>query len=254
MASTRENMSMDTELAFKEFSKNISYCIFNRILGIISWLLIIASNICLLLCYCLLTGSKYLEYMMIDICTDMDLIYFQVVANHTIQSVSDTVNDWLGSRDSVSKTNIKREFTSILERYLSPEWVTELATEDMCDNHPVNEDDVEIKTEPIVLNDDSSDEELTNINNNLEEQFDNEVDDVKLSTESIVIYEDSSDDEKNNDSNSEELTNINSNININLEEHFDDEVEDVTEQTMAERVRERERDKIVLDLTGDDES
>ena len=227
MATTRENMSMDTGLEFKEFSKNISYCTVNRILGIISWLLIIASNICLLLCYCLLTGSNYIEYMMIDICYDTDIIYFQKIANHTIQSVLDTVNNWVvGSRDSVSKTNIKSEFTSILERHLTPEWVTNLATEDMCDadNHPVNEDDVKIKTEPIVLNDDSSDESSHE-----------------------------SSDETNNDSNSEVYDEELTNININLEEHFDDEVEDVTEQTLAEKERERERDKIVLDLTSDDE-
>lgn len=231
MATTRENMSMNTEIEFKEISKNIFYCIFNRILGIISWLLIIASNICLLLCYCLLSGSNYIEYMMIDICADMDIIYFQKVANHTTQSVLDTVNNWVvGSRDSVSKTNIKSEFTSILERHLTPEWVTNLATEDMCDadNHTVNEDDVKIKTEPIVLNEESS-------------------------NESSDESSDEKNNETNNDSNSEVYDEELTNININLEEHFDDEVEDVTEQTLAEKERERERDKIVLDLTSDDE-
>ena len=229
MATTRENMNMGTELAFKEFSKNISYCIVNRILGIISWLLIIASNICLLLCYSLLTCSKCVEHMMLDICADMDLLYFQKVANDTIQSVSDTVNNWLGSRDFVSKTNINSDFTSMFERYLTPEWVTDLATEDMCDNHPVNEDDVKIKTEPIVLNE-------------------------ELSDDSSYESSDEKNNETNNDSNSEAYDEELTNININLEEHFDDEVEDVTEQKLAERERERERVKFVLDLTGDDES
>ncbi|MDA9072635.1 hypothetical protein N9K75_02035 [bacterium] len=211
MASSRKNMSMDTELAFKEFSKNISYCIFNRIIGIISLLLIIASWICLLLCYWLLTCSKYVQHITIDICEDMDLFCVQSVAHYTIQHVSDTINDCFGTRSFVSKSNIKSEFASMLERHLAPDWATDLETDSTSegtsdeDNHPVNEDDVEIKKEPIVLI-----EKLKNESN-----------------------EDSSD--SSNESNKEDS---------------DEEVEDVTEKILAEM----EKNKIVLDLTNEDEA
>ena len=219
MASSRKNMSMDTELAFKEFSKNISYCIFNRIIGIISLLLIIASWICLLLCYWLLTCSKYVQHITIDICEDMDLFCVQSVAHYTIQHVSDTINDCFGTRSFVSKTNIKSEFASMLERHLAPDLApdsttdseTDLATDSTSegtsdeDNHPVNEDDVEIKKEPIVLI-----EKLKNESN-----------------------EDSSD--SSNESNKEDS---------------DEEVEDVTEKILAEKRIRFE----VLDLTNEDEA
>ena len=219
MASSRKNMSMDTELAFKEFSKNISYCIFNRIIGIISLLLIIASWICLLLCYWLLTCSKYVQHITIDICEDMDLFCVQSVAHYTIQHVSDTINDCFGTRSFVSKTNIKSEFASMLERHLAPELAPDLATDSETDlatdstsegtsdedNHPVNEDDVEIKKEPIVLI-----EKLKNESN-----------------------EDSSD--SSNESNKEDS---------------DEEVEDVTEKILAEKRIRFE----VLDLTNEDEA
>ena len=215
MASSRKNMSMDTELAFKEFSKNISYCIFNRIIGIISLLLIIASWICLLLCYWLLTCSKYVQHITIDICEDMDLFCVQSVAHYTIQHVSDTINDCFGTRSFVSKTNIKSEFASMLERHLAPDLATDSET-DLAndstsegtsdeDNHPVNEDDVEIKKEPIVLI-----EKLKNESN-----------------------EDSSD--SSNESNKEDS---------------DEEVEDVTEKILAEKRIRFE----VLDLTNEDEA
>jgi hypothetical protein len=160
---------------------------------------------------------------MVDLSTDMDLFCFQSAANDTIQSVSDTVNNWFGTRSFISKTNIKSEFASMLERHLAPDsttdsetdsetdLATDLATDSTSegtsdeDNHPVNEDDVEIKKEPIVLI-----EKLKNESN-----------------------EDSSD--SSNESNKEDS---------------DEEVEDVTEKILAEKRIRFE----VLDLTNEDEA
>jgi len=160
---------------------------------------------------------------MIDICYDMDIIYFQKVANDTIQSVLDTVNNWTGSRDFVSNTNIKSEFASIsmLERHLAPDW----ANEDILEEHNINTDEayVEIKKEPIVLNEDSSDESSYNSSDGSE-------------NESLH--------ESSNDSSDEELTNINN----NYEDKSDSgEIEDITEQVLAKR----EENKIVIDLVSD---
>jgi len=223
------NQSKNAELAFKEFSRNISYCIFNRILGIISLLLIIASSVFLLLCYWLLTGSKYVEHIMIDICADMDLLYFQRIANDTIQSVSDTVNGWFGTRNFVSKTNIKSEFTSMLERHLAPDWANEDISDD--NNHPVNEDDVEIKPEP-------------NEPNELNEKESNSETNEEDTCDSINEL----DEEDKEDEADKEVACINSSN--NLQQEFDNEVEDITEQKLVEK----ETNKVIFDLTSDDES
>lgn len=223
------NQSKNAELAFKEFSRNISYCIFNRILGIISLLLIIASSVFLLLCYWLLTGSKYVEHIMIDICADMDLLYFQRIANDTIQSVSDTVNGWFGTKNFVSKTNIKSEFTSMLERHLAPDWANEDISDD--NNHPVNEDDVEIKPEP-------------NEPNELNEKESNS----ETNEEDICDSINELDEEDKEDEADKEVACINSSN--NLQQEFDNEVEDITEQKLVEK----ETNKVIFDLTSDDES
>jgi hypothetical protein len=221
MEASRETMSKDAELAFKGFSKNISYCIFNRILGMVSLLLIIASCACLLLCYWLLTGSKYVEHIMVNICADMDLFYFQRLANDTIQTVTDKVNNWTGSRDFVSKTNIKREFASMLERHLAPDWANEVDEVDEDSDNSSDDEDYD--------NEDYDNEDYDN------EDYDNE-----------ESYNEESDDEESDDEESDDEL---SNINRNLEEQFDNEVEDVTEQVQAER----EANISVLNLVSDEE-
>lgn len=212
METTRESMGKEANIAFKEFSKNISYCIFNRILGIISLLLIILSCLCLLLCYWLLAGSKYVELVMVDICADLDLLYFQRIANDTIQSVSDIVNGWVGARNFVSKKNIKSEFASMLERHLAPDWANE-NNEDLSNETSSTNTSISTNTSLVKISE--------NTNSNSDEEECNE--------------EDSSD---------EEVRNLNSNL-IN---DFDNEVEDVTQQVLAER----EENKVVVDLISNE--
>lgn len=235
MESTRDNMNKEAEIAFKEFSKNISYCIFNRILGIVSLLLIIASSVCLLLCYWLLTGSKYVEHIMIDICADLDLFYFQTLAKNTIKTVYDTINSWTGSRTFVSKTNIKSEFTTMFERHLAPDWANEM-NEDLSLS---NETSSNSSTSSIKLSENSNnnsdeesssgeessgDEEVKNINSNLIHDFGNDVEDVTQQ----ISHE--------NETRESDLKLVN-------------EIEDITEQVLAER----EENKVVVDLISESE-
>lgn len=219
METTRESMGKEANIAFKEFSKNISYCIFNRILGIISLLLIILSCLCLLLCYWLLAGSKYVELVMVDICADLDLLYFQRIANDTIQSVSDIVNGWVGARNFVSKKNIKSEFASMLERHLAPDWANE-NNEDLSNETSSTNTSISTSTNTSLV----KISENTNSNSDEEECNEEECNE-----------EDSSD---------EEVRNLNSNL-IN---DFDNEVEDVTQQVLAER----EENKVVVDLISNE--
>lgn len=232
METTRDNMNKEAEIAFKEFSKNISYCIFNRILGIVSLLLIIASSVCLLLCYWLLTGSKYVEHIMVDICADLDLFYFQTLAKNTIKTVYDTINNWTGSRTFVSKTNIKSEFTTMFERHLAPGWVNEM-NEDLSLSNETSSasstSSVKISGESNNNSDEESsgdeesgDEEVRNINSNLKNDFDSEVVDVTQQ----ISHE--------NETRESDLKLVN-------------EIEDVTQQVLAER----EENKVVVDLISD---
>ena len=92
MTTTYSHANKNADAAFEEFSRNISICMFNRMLGIVSLVLIILSSVFLLLCYWLLTGSKYVEKIMVDICADIDIIYFQSMVNDLIQIVGDKVN------------------------------------------------------------------------------------------------------------------------------------------------------------------
>ena len=232
MASTRDNMNKEAEIAFKEFSKNISYCIFNRILGIVSLLLIIASSVCLLLCYWLLTGSKYVEHIMVDICADLDLFYFQTLAKNTIKTVSDTINSWTGSRTFVSKTNIKSEFTTMLERHLAPGWANEM-NEDLSNETSSISSTSSVKIsgesnnnsdEESSGDEESGDEEVRNIHSNLKNDFDSEVVDVTQQ----ISHE--------NETKESDLKLVN-------------EIEDVTQQVLAER----EENKVVVDLISDSE-
>ena len=235
METTRDNMNKEAEIAFKEFSKNISYCIFNRILGIVSLLLIIASSVCLLLCYWLLTGSKYVEHIMVDICADLDLFYFQTLAKNTIKTVSDTINSWTGSRTFVSKTNIKSEFTTMFERHLAPGWANEM-NEDLSNEtssasstssvkisgESNNNSDEESSGDEESGDEESGDDEVRNINSNLKNDFDSEVVDVTQQ----ISHE--------NETKESDLKLVN-------------EIEDVTQQVLAER----EENKVVVDLISD---
>ena len=230
METTRDNMNKEAEIAFKEFSKKISYCIFNRILGIVSLLLIIASSVCLLLCYWLLTGSKYVEHIMVDICADLDLFYFQTLAKNTIKTVSDTINSWTGSRTFVSKTNIKSEFTTMLERHLAPGWANEM-NEDLSNETSSTSSTSSVKIsgesnnnsdEESSGDEESGDEEVRNINSNLKNDFDSEVVDVTQQ----ISHE--------NETRESDLKLVN-------------EIEDVTQQVLAER----EENKVVVDLISD---
>ena len=110
-------MNDDTTNAFRKFSKSISICIINRLLGIISVLFIIASFLFLAVCFWLLTGSKYIENTMIELCKDVDFSEFKNMVDEYISSISNTVNSYLGY-PFIPKTEIKHEFKTSLKNHI----------------------------------------------------------------------------------------------------------------------------------------
>ena len=139
-------MNDRTNEAFHKFSKSISICIINRFLGIISVLLIIASFLFLALCFWLLTGSKYIENTMNELCKDVDFNEFKNMVDEYISSISNTVNSYIGY-PFIPKTEIKREFKKSLKSHMYENYSKENIT---TENHSTSSDsDIEDVTEEI---------------------------------------------------------------------------------------------------------
>jgi hypothetical protein len=220
MTTPYSHNNKNADAAFEEFSRNISICMFNRMLGIVSLVLIITSSIFLLLCYWLLTGSKYVEKLMVDICADIDITYFQSMVNEVIQIVSDKVNGLFG-RNFVSKTNIKNEFSSMLDRHLAPDWAVGLSDEE-------------------EVSDIDSDIDIGNIDDIVDI---NDTNETEIKTENITTA-------SSNNNNNEIHENITSDISVETsDDSVDSEIVDITQQCIAER----EQNRTIIDLQSDNE-
>jgi len=224
MTTPYSHTNKNADAAFEELSRNISICMFNRMLGIVSLVLIILSSIFLLLCYWLLTGSKYVEKIMVDISADIDIIYFQSMVNDLIQIVGDKVNGLFG-RSFVSKTNIKNEFSSMLERHLAPDWAVGLSDEEVSDT--------------------DSDIDIGNIDDI------NDTNETEIKTENITTTSFASFASSNNNNNNNEIhENTTSDISVETsDDSIDSEIDDITQQCIAER----EQNRTIIDLQSDNE-
>ena len=238
MTTHNSHANMNADAAFEEFSRSISICIFNRMLGVVSLVLIIVSSMCLLLCYWLLTGSRYVEQFMVNICADIDIVYFKSLANDIIQIVSDSANELVG-RNFVSKTKIKNEFSSMLERHLAPDWATTLTDDEAsCSDSVTNVSEVEIKEETIDVTPDNNDDDTSHSSDENENENDSEV----------VV-------DNSNDVIDNFIDNILNNVAVNPvstnteTDSIDSEIDDITEQCLAEK----RENRTIIDLQSDNE-
>lgn len=240
MTTHNSHANMNADAAFEEFSRSISICIFNRMLGVVSLVLIIVSSMCLLLCYWLLTGSRYVEQFMVNICADIDIVYFKSLANDIIQIVSDSANELVG-RNFVSKTKIKNEFSSMLERHLAPDWAAANITDDETSSNDTVTDtsEVEIKEETI---------DVTPDNNNNDDTYH-----TSNENDTEVVVDNSNDVIDNFIDNV--LDNILNNVVVNPvsttpeTDNIDSEIDDITEQCLAEK----RENRTIIDLQSDNE-
>ena len=217
MSSVNNHVKMNAEAAFKEFSRSISISIFARILGIISLIFITISSICLLLCYWLLTGSRYVEQLMETMYSNIDVEYFKTFVNYVIQNACETTNE-LFHVNIVSKENIRHNFFHMLSRPLAPDWASTLTDEDTSSDSESDSDNTanESDENSSNTNDESSNNENENENEN-DDKLDIEVEVLNISTSN---------------------TDVDDNVNVNSE------IQDVTEQYIAER----QKNKIVIEL------
>jgi hypothetical protein len=193
---------VNANIAFSEFSKNISISIFSRILGIFSFLLIISSGIFLILCYWLLTGSKYIEYCIVQLTINHDSTSIKNVFDNTIQLISDKINQ-ITPWNIIPASNIKKETCVIYETRMN--------------NKDTEVSDVEI-----------SDTEVSDVEISDTEVSDVEISDIQDSYDNIETILDSSD---SSEQDTESLTGNDSDTS---------DIEDVTEQCIAEREKSRE--------------
>lgn len=144
--------------AFNQFSKGITICIINRVLGIISILLIICSCLLLTFCFWLLTGSKYIENTMNQLCKDIDFTEFKNMIHDTIKHISNTVNSYLGF-PFVPKTEIKKEFDESIRSHIHDEInSSDISSSDSFDYVEIVESShIKSKQAPIDLTSDDND-------------------------------------------------------------------------------------------------
>ena len=199
---TMASQHVNANIAFSEFSKNISISIFSRILGIFSFLLIISSGIFLILCYWLLTGSKYIEYCIVQLTINHDSTSIKNVFDNTIQLISDKINQ-ITPWNIIPASNIKKETCVIYETRMN--------------NKDTEVSDVEI-SDTVVSDVEISDTEVSDV----------EISDIQDSYDNIETILDSSD---SSEQDTESLTGNDSDTS---------DIEDVTEQCIAEREKSRE--------------
>lgn len=202
-------MNDRTTESFHKFSKSITICIINRFLGIISVLLIIASFLFLALCFWLLTGSKYIENNMNELCKDVDFSEFKNMVDEYISSISNTVNSYIGY-PFIPKTEIKREFKESLKSHVDYEIDTDSSNSEFSSSSSTSDVEIvemslnkPIKTPIDLTNEDpdSSDTKTTCSYKSLPEAMDENYD---------VTHEKTDKEDKKNENNSEEYNENNS--------------------------------------------
>ncbi len=218
---TMASQHVNANIAFSEFSKNISISIFSRILGIFSFLLIISSGIFLILCYWLLTGSKYIEYCIVQLTINHDSTSIKNVFDNTIQLISDKINQ-ITPWNIIPASNIKKETCVIYETRMN--------------NKDTEVSDVEI-SDTVVSDVEISDTEVSDVEISDTEVSDVEISDIQDSYDNIETILDSSD---SSEQDTESLTGNDSDTS---------DIEDVTEQCIAEREKSRE----IIDLSDENE-
>ena len=218
--------TVNANIAFGEFSRSISICIFTRLLGIFSFLFMISSGLSLLLCYCLLHCSKRVEQIVVHIKdVNTDTINVTKMTNATILSVGNEVNAF-APWNIINVKDIKAEVCTLYENahtqtgFISDGDDMGMGNDSSSDDSDRTEDDTDDDSNnPANVSDVSTIQTL----------------DTEPETNNIIA-----------DNLIEENT-----LEPNVE--GDSDIEDVTEQSIAEREREREKQKIrdLIDLSSD---
>lgn len=235
---TMASQHVNANIAFSEFSKNMSISIFSHILGIFSLLLIISSSIFLLLCYWLLTSSKYIEYYIVQLSINHDSTSIKNVFDNTIQIISDKINQFTPWH-IIPASNIKKETSVIYEtRINNNDEYTDESADEISDTDVTNNDisDDEISDTDVTKNE-ISDTDVTNNEISDDEISNTVVSNTTISDGNLEIVIDSI---GRTGQDAKQLTENDSDIS---------DIEDITTQYITERERTRD----IIDLSDDNE-
>ena len=233
---TMAGQTVNANIEFANFSKNISICIFSRMLGMLSLLLIITSGLFLLLCYWLINASKYVERFIIQMTMNHDTTSIKNIFDNTIDTIAENMNEYT-LWNMIPSEQIKKEANLFYKNQSKFEYL------DCSSSSSSDSDSTEIDDENSI-SDRSDISTIPTYHEEIDYDKDNDNDNDNIPIKIKIEIETEIDKELDTDTDNNNHT-------------IDNEIEDVTEQCIAEREereeREREKQKYrdLIDLSSD---
>ena len=239
---TMAGQTVNANIEFANFSKNISICIFSRILGMISLLLVITSGLFLLLCFWLINASKYVERFIIQITMNHDTTSIKNIFDNTIDTIAENMNEYT-LWNMIPSEQIKKEGNLFYKNRSKFEYLDCSSSSSSSDSDSDSDSDSTEIDDENSISDRSDISTIPTYHEEIDYDYDNDNDNdndnipikIKTEIETEIYKELDTDADNNNDT-------------------INNEIEDVTEQCIAEREeREREKQKYrdLIDLSSD---
>ncbi len=245
--------TVNANIAFSEFTKTMSICIFSRILYIGSLILLLISGIFLLTCYLLIVCSKFIEKLIFRMTMDYDSSIIKNVFDNTIQIISNRINDLIGWK-IIPGPEIKKEAEIFYDRShdSSDDYVYSSCDETEVDSSYDSDDDKNVfsgeSDEQVSVSEVST---IQTLDPEEEQEQNSEADDEEEQEQNPEADDEEQEQEQKQEQNPEDKQE--SDKNKNEHNTILPDIEDVTEQVIAERERVREKQKIrdLIDLSSD---
>ena len=243
--------TVNANIAFSEFTKTMSICIFSRILYIGSLILLLISGMFLLTCYLLIVCSKFIEKLIFRMTMDYDSSIIKNVFDNTIQIISNRINDLIGWK-IIPGPEIKKETEKFYNS--SDDYVYSSCDETEVDSSYDSDDDKHVfsgeSDEQVSVSEVSTIQTL----DPEEEQEQNSEEDGEEQEEQKQEQNSEADDEEQEEQKQKQEQNPEDEQEPDKnEQNMISDIEDVTEQVIAERERALEKQKIrdLIDLSSD---
>ena len=233
--------TVNANIAFSEFTKTMSICIFSRILYIGSLILLLISGIFLLTCYLLIVCSKFIEKLIFRMTMDYDSSIIKNVFDNTIQIISNRINDLIGWK-IIPGPEIKKEAEIFYDRShdSSDDYVYSSCDETEVDSSYDSDDDKNVfsgeSDEQVSVSEVST---IQTLDPEEEQEQNSEADDEEEQEQNPEADDEEQEQEQKQEQNPEDKQE--SDKNKNEHNTILPDIEDVTEQVIAERERDREK-------------
>ena len=247
--------TVNANIAFSEFTKTMSICIFSRILYIGSLILLLISGIFLLTCYLLIVCSKFIEKLIFRMTMDYDSSIIKNVFDNTIQIISNRINDLIGWK-IIPGPEIKKEAEIFYDRShdRSDDYVYSSCDETEVDSSYDSDDDKNVfsgeSDEQVSVSEVST---IQTLDPEEEQEQNSEADDEEQEEQKQKQEQNSEADDEEQEEQKQEQNPEDEQEPDKNEQNMISDIEDVTEQVIAERERALEKQKIrdLIDLSSD---